>query len=173
MSESLWEPIDTQKFEQLWRAEEADATGRRERTRLYLTAGLLLPVWNKLGCELIHVARIVANDGRALIGRQVDAADIPAISEAFGLTQTHVFPVQNIAASVLSNGKPLPLASHDALIVKRSLVNGSQRIELVGFSPQRLDWYKSKGCFTEIIRYRTRLFVPTPDAVSILANLAV
>ena len=34
--------------------------------------------------------------------------------------------------------------------------------------PERLDWYKTKGCFTEIIRYRTRLFVPVSKASSIL-----
>ena len=73
----------------------------------------------------------------------------------------------------MTNGKPIALASHDALNVKRSLVNGSQRIELTGFSPQRLDWYKAKGCFTEIIRYRTRLFVRTNEAARILTNLAV
>ena len=64
------------------------------------------------------------------------------------------------------------LASHDALTVKRSLVGGEQRLELTGFSPDRLDWYKGKGCFTEIIRYRTRLFVPVSNASSVLPALA-
>jgi hypothetical protein len=56
--------------------------------------------------------------------------------------------------------------------VKRSLVGGEQRLELTGFSPDRLDWYKGKGCFTEIIRYRTRLFVPVSNASSVLPALA-
>ena len=73
---------------------------------------------------------------------------------------------------VIANGKPLGLASHDALTVKRSLVGGEQRLELTGFSPDRLDWYKGKGCFTEIIRYRTRLFVPVSNASSVLPALA-
>jgi hypothetical protein len=57
-------------------------------------------------------------------------------------------------------------------MLKRSLVNGTQRLELVGWSPARLDWYKAQGCFTEIIRYRTRLFVPVSAAAGILARLS-
>ena len=54
----------------------------------------------------------------------------------------------------------------------RSFRGGEQRLELTGFSPDRLDWYKGKGCFTEIIRYRTRLFVPVSEASSVLPALA-
>ena len=74
---------------------------------------------------------------------------------------------------VLASGKPLGLASHNPLTVKRSLVGGEQRLELTGFSPDRLDWYKNKGCFTEIIRYRTRLFVPVSRAGQILPSIAI
>jgi hypothetical protein len=51
-------------------------------------------------------------------------------------------------------------------------INGSQRIELTGWSVARLDWYKAQGCFTEIIRYQTRLFVPIEGAASVIARLA-
>ena len=73
---------------------------------------------------------------------------------------------------VLASGTPQPLASHDALMVKRSLVGGEQRLELTGYAPERLEWYKAKGCFTEIIRYRTRLFVPVTTASTVLPALA-
>ena len=55
---------------------------------------------------------------------------------------------------------------------RTSARGGEQRLELTGFSPDRLDWYKGKGCFTEIIRYRTRLFVPVSAASSVLPALA-
>ena len=35
-----------------------------------------------------------------------------------------------------------------------------------------IDWYKAQGCFTEIIRYQTRLFVPIEGAASVIARLA-
>ena len=53
-----------------------------------------------------------------------------------------------------------------------SLVNGAHRLELAGWSAARLDWYKAQGCFTEIIRYQTRLFVPTDQANAILVRMA-
>ena len=66
----------------------------------------------------------------------------------------------------------MEFAGRENLMVKRSLVNGSQRLELTGWSAARLDWYKAQGCFTEIIRYQTRLFVPIDGAVSVVARLA-
>ena len=38
-------------------------------------------------------------------------------------------------------------------------------------SPARLSWYKAQGCFTEIIRYQTRLFVPACRAAEVLQRL--
>lgn len=68
--------------------------------------------------------------------------------------------------------RAIECAGRELLMVKRSLVNGSQRIELTGWSAARLDWYKAQGCFTEIIRYQTRLFVPIEGAASVIARLA-
>ena len=56
-------------------------------------------------------------------------------------------------------------------MLKRALVNGNQRLELAGFGAARLAWYKAQGCFTEIIRYQTRLFVPVDRAAEVLARL--
>jgi hypothetical protein len=65
----------------------------------------------------------------------------------------------------------LPFDGPEPLMLKRALVNGSQRLELGGFSASRLAWYKAQGCFTEIIRYQTRLFVPVDHAGQVLARL--
>jgi hypothetical protein len=65
----------------------------------------------------------------------------------------------------------MEFAGREQLFVKRSLVNGAQRLELTGWSVARLDWYKAQGCFTEIIRYQTRLFVPIEGAASVMTRL--
>ncbi len=41
----------------------------------------------------------------------------------------------------------------------------------IGYTPEKLDWYKSLGGFTEIIAYRTRLFLPVDRAETIVATL--
>ena len=66
----------------------------------------------------------------------------------------------------------MPINARESLTLKRSLVNGAQRFELAGWSAARLDWYKAQGCFTEIIRYQTRLFVPTTSAAAVLARIS-
>ena len=57
------------------------------------------------------------------------------------------------------------------LMLERSLVNGAQRLELTGWTASRLDWYKAQGCFTEIIRFQTRLFVALEGAPGTLARI--
>lgn len=96
---------------------------------------------------------------------------VPEICQALGLESDQAFSAEQIAEAVLSSGRPMPLKARESLTLKRSLVNRSQRLELAGWSAARLDWYKAHGCFIEIIRYQTRLFVPTIGAAGILARL--
>lgn len=154
LAESAWEAIDPASFERLWRAEEIEAAKEPVRERVHLATGLLLPVWKRLPGDHVRVTRIVSADGTSIIGREVVAADIAKVSQTFGLENPVLPAPGELAALVLSSGTAQTLQSHDPLTVKRSLVGGDQRIELTGFAPDRLEWYKAKGCFTEIIRYR-------------------
>ena len=172
LAESAWQAIDPASFERFWRAEEIEAAKEPIRERVHLATGLLLPVWKRLPGDHVRVTRIVSADGTSIIGREVVAADIAKVSQTFGLENPVLPAPGELAALVLSSGTAQTLQSHDPLTVKRSLVGGEQRIELTGFAPDRLEWYKAKGCFTEIIRYRTRLFVPVADGPAILEALA-
>lgn len=172
LGESLWEDIGITAFTLAWRAEEEEVATSPVTERIHLATGLLLPIWKRLPSDHTRVTRLVAEDGQSIIGREVLDVDLAAISETFGLSGVTGPTPDQISDLVITSGKPLCLASHDPLTVKRSLVGGEQRLELTGFSPDRLDWYKGKGCFTEIIRYRTRLFVPVSRASSVLPALA-
>ena len=63
----------------------------------------------------------------------------------------------------------MPIGS---LRLKRALVAGDHRLELLDWQSDALPHLKAAGCFTEIIRYQTRLFVPTTSAASIIARLS-
>jgi hypothetical protein len=171
LHETSWEPASAEAFAEAWRAEvrEAEMTSRRET--LHLATGLLLPVWDKLPDDHVQVIRIAAGDGRSLLGREIPAAAIPDLGTKLGLDISLDVPPDELASTVLRTGKPLPFRGPEELTLKRSLVNGSQRLELAGFSPARLPWYKAQGCFTDIIRYQTRLFVPVDGAAEVLAVL--
>ena len=166
-----WEPIDVDSFEALWNAEVDDAATSLKRERLHLATGLLLPVWDKLLDDYVRVTRIAAKDGASLLGREIPAVHIPELAQALGLNIESSIPFEGLAALVLKTGKAMPVKGPEPLAMKRSLVNGSQRLELMGWCHDRLDWYKAHGCFTEIIRYQTRLFVPVNEASAVLARI--
>jgi hypothetical protein len=105
-----------------------------------------------------------------LLGREVPLHCVPELCQALGLENDNAFSADQIVDAVLAAGRPMQIKAREALTLKRSLVNGTQRLELTGWSAARLDWYKAQGCFTEIIRYQTRLFVPTDGAAGILAR---
>jgi len=171
LEETSWIEAEEAAFTGAWEAEvrEAQATPRREAVQL--ATGLLLPIWDKLPDDHVQVVRIAADDGRTLLGREIPASFIPSLARELGLEIDLDIPPGELAATVLRTGRPLPFRGPEALILKRSLVNGSQRLELTDFAASRLAWYKSQGCFTEIIRYQTRLFVPVDKASELLARL--
>jgi hypothetical protein len=172
LAESSWEDISIDAFREAWAAEVEEARTSHKRERLYLATGLLLPVWDKLPSDFVRVSRISAADGRSLLGREVPVHCVPELCRALGLEREQALSADDIFQTVLATGRAMEFAGREKLMVKRSLVNGSQRIELTGWSVARLDWYKAQGCFTEIIRYQTRLFVPIEGAASVIARLA-
>lgn len=172
LAESSWEDVSLDDFQNSWATEVEEARSSHKRERLYLATGLLLPVWDKLPSDFVRVSRISAADGRSLLGREVPVHCVPDLCRALGLERDQTLSADDIVQTVLATGRAMEFAGRELLMVKRSLVNGSQRIELTGWSAARLDWYKAQGCLTEIIRYQTRLFVPIEGAASVIARLA-
>jgi hypothetical protein len=172
LAESSWEAISVDAFREAWAAEAEEARSSHRRERLYLATGLLLPVWDKLPSDFVRVSRISAADGRSLLGREVPVHCVPELCRALGLEREQTLSADDIVQTVLATGRAMEFDGREQLMVKRSLVNGSQRIELTGWGAPRLDWYKAAGCFTEIIRYQTRLFVPIEGAAGVIARLA-
>lgn len=170
--ETNWEPVAQSAFSSLWAAEVAAALATLRRETLHLATGLLLPIWDKLPDDHVQVLRVADPNGRSLLGREIPAASLAELGKRLGLDLDPALPPDEIAAAVLRTGRPLSLTGPGTLEVRRSLVNGSQRLELAGFEPDRLPEYKAHGCFTEIIRYRTRLFVPVDRAAEVLGRLS-
>lgn len=171
IEESSWEPIGLDDFRARWQAEVDEAASTLKRERLHLATGLLLPVWDKLPPDHVRVSRICSSDGRSLLGREVPVHCVPELCRALGLEQQQTISPDDMVQAVLGTGRPMEVSGRERLTLKRSLVNGAQRLELIGWSAARLDSYKAQGCFTEIIRYQTRLFVPLDGAAEVLGRL--
>jgi hypothetical protein len=164
--ESNWSKIGDAAFAAAWNDESRETATRLEEDTLFIATGLLLPVWRKIPAKMLSVVRIASADGRAILGRVVDAGDLGAICEGLGIDTPKLTPQAIISAA--KGGDRVPVHGLDALTLKTSRVAGSLRLELVGAPAERLSWYKQHGCYTEIIAYRTRLFVPEALAEALL-----
>lgn len=57
--------------------------------------------------------------------------------------------------------------------LRRRLVAGHMRLELSGTSKENQLWLKSLGCFTEILQFQLRVFVPSEPGATALAIVRV
>jgi hypothetical protein len=169
--ETSWKPASRNAFIDAWEAEANEAAATLHCETLYLATGLLLPIWDKFGDDHVQVLRVVDASGASLLGREVPTLDLAEFGTRLGLDLDPSLAPEDLAALVMSSGKTLRIGT-TALHLKRALVGGEQRLEMTGFEPARLAEYKALGCFTEIIRYQTRLFLPVARTAEIIAALA-
>ena len=170
LDESSWETIDEAAFEVLWRAEAEAAAARLDVEHVNLATGLLLPIWNKLPGDFVSVSRISDTSGMSYLGRHVAEADLGKLASTLGIAIDIDLDVPTLIAALARRGTRVQLPG-TPLTLASVLVNGSTRIEIKDYVPMRLDWYKSLGCFTEIVSYKTRLFVPVDRAEPIIGEL--
>ena len=170
LAESHWDDFSLDAFEALWEQEAAEAATQPHIERLFLATGRLLPIWNLLGDEA-QVRRLVTQDGRSLLGRIVPADSVNGLLAKLGLDDRIAMAPGELVSAAMS-GKIVPIDTARGLNLKRSRVNGEPRLEITGFEPRSLPHWKAKGCFTEIIQYQTRLFVPVSRAVEIVEAAA-
>lgn len=154
----------------LWEEEYAADESQLVTETVYLATGLLLPIWGALPKEDLTVNRIVDKSGASWLGRHVHDLYVDATLEKLGVARKAQTDPAKIAAAILGGGTwkaPHPLN----FTIRTARVNGSRRIEIVDAEAERIPELKAKGCFTEIIAYKTRVFVPTDKADQILASL--
>jgi plasmid stabilization system protein ParE len=161
LAESAWDAIDRRAFESLWRSEAEELAAKPDLRQVWMLTGLLLPIWDKIPGDFIRVLRMTDASGAGHIGRVLDDADVAAFATAMEIDADAVRLTGADIAAALSRGtKRLPVPGRAGLFVQSSLVNGSTRLEITGFDPLGLASFKALGCFTEIIRHKTRLFAP-------------
>lgn len=167
-----WAAIDQKSFEAFWEAEVAEALEKVDIETINVATGLLLPVWNKLPQDDVRVWRIDDAAGTSILGRIIGPADLEKLESAFGLASSiELTPDELIDAARHGGGALIP-GLHGARLVAVP-VNDSRRFEIRDFRPQDREWLKARGAFSEVIQYRTRLFLPPPNASELLAGIIV
>ena len=140
---------------------ELDAIPEFTDDEIILITGLLLPLWTHLPAERMRVYRLRTDDGVALLGRLVAAEQLRGLCTALGVAGAPAASPEELWRDVIDENSVLDLAGGARL--KRVTVAGDQRCELIDYRHTDLDTLKHVGCFTEIIAWRTRVFVPVSD----------
>jgi len=168
--ESAWEATDESRWRAAWDQELADADPWITRD-LVLVSGLLLPIWTHLPDKGTSVRRLKAPDGRRWLGRLLDPGQVPALKVALGLSDvaSAYGDPEQVSTLVLQDGAALGLSG--GLWLRRAKVMDRERLEVVGAASQR-SAFQALGCFTEIIAYTPRVFVPVEKPEVLAAVLA-
>lgn len=170
LAESHWHPIEEEAFRRLWDAECEEIASRVEIETINVATGLLLPVWNRLPDDDVRVWQITDRTGAAILGRIVSPAGFEKLAGAFGVSMAIALSPSELVEAARSRGG-VALPGLDQARLARVYVNDNIRFEIRDFPAGRREWLKSLGCFTEIIAYKTRLFVPANRAEAIVAAI--
>lgn len=78
-----------------------------------------------------------------------------------GLDGAVTMSAEDVRVAIMERGASIPLVGN--LKLRRSRVMQENRMEIVGYTSSSLSAFKAMGCFTEIISWTTRLFIPVDD----------
>jgi predicted RNA methylase len=152
-----WSEISESEFIGLWDAQLQKVPDFKTET-LHLMTGILLPIWKSIPRENSRVFRLQTDGGEKILGRLIEARNIGKVAQKMDLN-CQIKPVE-VIQSVLESGETETLLS--GVCLRRSMVAGSYRLELTDCQSffERLE---AIGCFSEIIQWRKRIFIPTGE----------
>ena len=159
---SSWRRADEAQWRRVWDTEIAGLPSHRD-SRFWLATGLLLPVWDRLPAENMRVRRLTSDDGVALIGRVLDAEQVRAVRQSFGLGGGPAMTGVEAFEAVMGRGNALALANGWRLARRRLM--GADRIEIEGPADTDMDALKRMGCTVEIVQFRARIFAPNAETM--------
>ena len=157
LAASNWEDAGEDRWRALWDA-EIEALPSHTESRLWLVTGLLLPIWDRLPGENMRVRRLATDAGERLLGRVLTPEQAHAFRDAFGLAGGPLMSPAEMHEAILKRGVSLDLANGWRLARRRLM--GANRVEIEGPADNDLAALKRMGCATEIVSWRTRVFVP-------------
>ena len=170
LQESHWLPIDEAALRDAWDAEVREIEASLDVETINIATGLLLPVWDRLPDDDVRVWRICDKLGNSLLGRMISPAGVEKVAAAFGVAMSASLSSEDLIAAASGEGG-IALPWMPGARLKRVTVNDKQRLEIKGYPGTRLAQLKSLGCFTEIIAYKTRVFVPMESGAAVLRVL--
>ena len=136
---------------------------------MHLITGAVLPIWDRLpGSPKVY--RLQTQAGERMLGRQIDGDMVADTLKALGAEASGPQLAPEQVAERILDGARAELAN--GWSIKRSLVAGEPRLELVGPDYRHDNELRNDGVFKERIANQTRYFIPTgDDAAKVLASV--
>ncbi len=175
---SHWTAAPEPQWRAAWDSEIASLPSHTE-SRFWIVTGLLLPVWDRLPDVNMRVRRLVTDPGtrsgagpgtepgtgsERLIGRVLGTAELRGFRAAFGLASGPSLSADELHDEIMGRGKTFHLANGWRLARRRHM--GAERIEIHGPDDRDIEPLKAIGCFTEIVSWRARVFVPGTEVLA-------
>jgi len=163
LAKSHWKDASDHMFEKAW-AEEVAKVPEFSVSKLTLVSGLLLPIWDRLPVDNMRIYRLQT------VGRVVTQDQLARLYASLGVDHVVELTADEVLDAVMQRGQSIHISG--GFTLRRSRVMSAYRLELVGATGANLPMFKALGCFSEIIQWQTRLFVPTEksDALSKLLD---
>ena len=160
VTRSSWADVDwieaaPEAFETAWDRFVADLP-TVTHSDLYLLTGLLIPIWKHLPTGEQRIWRGTPEGSSALLGPALTDAQAAALKGR--LAPSMIVDPASVLAAVTTESRRIALDQGAALKLRR--VGMSDRLEIENAPHELIGTLKALGCFTEIIQYRTRVFVP-------------
>lgn len=167
---SNWERVSYAEWATRW-AEELDTADKFTTSHIYVVSGLLLPVWSALAEANPRVYRINLDSGERLLGRVVKGEDMASVARAIGMKGKVNLSAYEMYKAITEESLSFEIGG--GLSLRSSSVQGNKRIEVAGNIGELLQRLKIAGCFTEMIGYRTRAFIPVHEdhAIATIENV--
>jgi len=157
LGKTHWEEVPDSVFEKAWSRELAEIP-EFSISKLTLVSGLLLPIWDRLPKDNMKIYRLQTEDGERTLGRMVTQDQLARLYASLGVDHVIELTADEVLDAVMQRGQHIYLSG--GFTLRRSRVMSAYRLELVGASSTHLPQLKAMGCFTEIIQWVTRAFVP-------------
>ncbi|MBB3357035.1 MULTISPECIES: strawberry notch family protein [unclassified Novosphingobium] len=167
---SLWKDIDRDEFQRLWEAEASEAEAKVEIETVNVATGLLLPVWHRLPQDDVRVWRIDDREGTSILGRLIPPEAMADLQSAFGLDGTVELTAAELSAAA-QKGTGIAIPGLGGATLTTALVNGTRRLEIRNYRPDDRERLKARGVFSEVIQYKTRLFVPLDRSTEVIETI--
>lgn len=157
-----------------WWDQAYESTPATETRRFHILSGAIFPIYDKImgasGIQSVKIARATLDDGRALVGLNLGAADVPSVKQRLGIGN----PLSQASLAelllLLEGGGVIEL--DNGWLLKRSRLAGDEIVELVlnGVAANRTE-LEHHGLSEEIVQFKRRWFVVAEDAESVLGRL--